>query len=252
MVCIGNGYLHYYKRNFYQVKLIAVSFLALLFACKTIAQTHNEFWSKLSFTKSINTKWSGVVDFNFRQQANYQFANKNNFDLPLMRSIRLWLFYNLDKKYSLVGSFFIAKTAEVKNAKGDLSNASETQYNFGLLRKDNFKKMVFRNRLLAEIRTIKPQTGNDIRMYRYRFQNNLTIELKELAKHSVLNTVVNNELFLKIQDKVTGFDQDRIYCMMQWHLHNVEYNIGFQKTLQNQHNELVKRNQFLLNVNVYL
>lgn len=252
MVCIGNGHLHYHKRNLHQVKWVILFSLTLTFAKPIQAQTHNEFWGRLSFSKNINHRWNATLDLNLRQQSNYWIGNKNNFELPMMRNARLWLVYNPGNKYSLINTIAIAQTADVKEGKKELLTTTELLYGAGISRKDSLKNIQIKNRLLSELRYVQSQTGSNIVMLRYRLQNNFTIKVKKISQHSVLAAVLNSELFFKTREKQTGFDQYRIAGIMQWHVHNTEYAFGLQETLQELHNRLQKRNQLLLYLTVYL
>jgi hypothetical protein len=105
----------------------------------SLAQTHNEVWVKYNFYTTINAKFSVSVDLNYRQQANIFSNNKNIFSLPLMRSSRLWLFYNLPKKYAIVSAGFIGKTYDRTNPDADLTNATEARFAIGLIKKYRLK-----------------------------------------------------------------------------------------------------------------
>jgi hypothetical protein len=249
MVCAGNGYLHYYKRNFYPLRFLPSIFFAAVIAAPVQAQTHHEFWGRISVTKKMNHQWTASLDFNVRQQSDFTTGNKNNFQLPLMRNTRLWLLYTPGSKYSFVNTFFAAQTVEVKN--NELNTATEFLYGTGVIRKDSFKNTILRSRLLAEIKNIQPKTGDNHTVLRYRLQNNLMISFKEISEQSSLSIIFNNELFFKTVYGQTHFDQNRISAMLQWHVYHVEYSIGLQQTVQQQ-NDYFVRNQLLLYVNVYL
>jgi hypothetical protein len=212
----------------------------------TIAQTYNELWAKYNIHKNICSKFSASVDINFRQQANYFSNDKNICKLPLMRSSRLWLFYNLKNNYAIVGSFFFAKTYDIKNTDANIISATETQFDIGLSKKLMLQKLENRNRLLIEKREVNPQKKQIIKQYRYRLQNSLIIPLKIFSASNKLNCVITNELFCKTQQSFTTFDQNRTSSLLQWHYHHYEYNIGFQKTYQNQNENVVTKNQLLI------
>ncbi len=122
------------------MRMFLFTLLSVLLINTSIAQTHNELWLKYNLLKKITPKFSASLDINFRQQANYLSNSKNLLQLPLMRSSRLWLFYNLHNNYSILGTLFIAKTFDLKNADADLTNATETQFALGVLKKILLKK----------------------------------------------------------------------------------------------------------------
>lgn len=252
MVCAGNGYLYYHKGNLYQVKVLVVFFFTSVIIGGAKAQTHDEFWSRLSLVKNIHRQWNATLDLNLRQQSNYWVSSKNNFELPMMRSARLWLFCNPGKKYSLTNTIAIAETVDIKENKNALLKATELIYGIGISRKDSLKNIQIKNRLLAEIKKMQPQTGNHVTMLRYRLQNSVAISVKQASKQSALFAIVNSELFFKTREKDTGFDQYRISGSLQWRLHNAECTIGLQETFQEQDDQLQKRNQLLFYVTFYL
>ncbi len=210
------------------------------------AQTHFEEWNKISLAKKINLKFSTILDINFRQQSNYKAGDNNCFHLPLMRGERLWLFYNLKNNCSIVGSLFYGNTNDVINAKADLSSSKETQVNIGLFKKSSIKNTVFKSRALLEKRQINPSNTSKINQFRYRFMELVTIPLKTFSNHQSINCVLFDEAFFKTQQSFTGFDQNRYSTSLQWHFPRVEYNVGFQKTYQNQSHNLIEKNQIVL------
>jgi hypothetical protein len=225
----------------------AITLIIIVFVANNIfAQAHFEEWNKISLFKKISNKFSAILDINFRQQSNYKAGDNNCFHWPLMRSERLWLFYNLKNNYSIVGSLFYANTNDIINIKADLSSSKETQINIGLFNKSTFKKTVFRSRVLFEKRQINPSNTSNIDQFRYRFMELVTIPIKTLPNHQSINCVLFNEAFFKTQQSLTSFDQNRFCTSLQWHFPKVEYNIGFQKTYQNQSDNLVEKNQIIL------
>ncbi len=219
--------------------------IAVFVANGLFCQTHFEEWNKISLVKKVNNKFSAILDINFRQQSNYNANDDNCFNLPLMRSERLWLLYNLKNNYTIVGSLFYANTNDVINAKADLSSSKETQINIGLLNKNAIAKTIFRSRILLEKRQINPSNANNIDQFRYRLMELVTIPIKTFSNHQSINAVLFNEVFLKTQQSLTGFDQNRFCTSLQWHFPKAEYNIGFQKTYQNQTDKLVEKNQIV-------
>lgn len=214
---------------------------------KLLAQVHYEDWNKISISKNFNKKISTIFDVNFRQQANYKHDEKNPFHLPLMRSERLWLFYNFKNNNSIVGSFFYANANDILDEKATMSSSQETQVNLGFFNKSSSKKIIFRSRILFEKRQIN-STNTSINQFRYRFMELITIPIKSLRKKQYINCVLFNEAFFKTQQSITSFDQNRLSALLQWHFPSVEYNVGFQKTYQNQNDNLTERNQLLFNV----
>jgi hypothetical protein len=215
-------------------------------ASNLFAQTHFEEWNKISLLKKINCKSSIIIDVNFRQQSNYKICDNNCFRLPLMRSERLWIFYNLKNNYSIVGSLFYANINDVINTKSDLSSSNETQINIGLFNKSSIKKIVIKSRILFEKRQINSSTANSTSQYRYRFMALASIPLKILPNHQSINYILFNEAFFKTQQSLNSFDQNRFCSSLQWHFPEVEYNVGFQKTYQNQSDHLTEKNQIVV------
>ncbi len=226
-------------------KATTLVFIAFL-ANNLFAQTHFEEWNKVSLLKKISNKFSTILDINFRQQSNYKVGDNNCFHLPLMRSERLWLFYNLKNNYSIVGSLFYANTNDISITKNDLLSSKEMQLNIGLFNKSTIKKIVFRSRVFFEKRQINPINSSNINQFRYRLMELVTIPIKTFSNHQSINCILFNEAFFKTQQSLTGFDQNRFCTSLQWHFPKVEYNIGFQKTYQNQSDNLVEKNQIIL------
>lgn len=225
--------------------LLVITIFAVI---QIFAQTHYEDWNKLSIYKSLSNKISTILDVNFRQQANYRANEKNPFQFPLMRSERLWLFYNLNKNCSIVGSLFYANTNDIIDAKADIVSSKETQFNIGVFNKSLVRETVFRSRLLFEKRNINPSNADEINQYRYRFMELVTIPLKTMQHKQSINLVMFDEVFLKTQNSITSFDQNRLAASLQLHCPKVEYNIGVQKTYQNQNDKITERNQLLFNI----
>lgn len=230
------------------MKKVIILVIIAFYTNYSSAQTHYEEWNKISITTKISKKVWGIVDFNLRQQSNYKASKTNIFQLPLMRSERLWLFYNLKNNYSIIGSFFYANTTDISNAKADFITANETQVDIGLFNKTMLQKTTLRSRLLLENRYINPDNASAVNQYRYRLQENATIPLKTFSNKNAINCVLNDEVFFKTQQTFTNFDQNRLYATLQWHSPKIEYNLGYQKTYQNQSSNLTERNQVLVNI----
>lgn len=217
------------------------------------AQTHNEFWSKVTVSKKINNKLSFASDLQFRQQANYKTTSKNIFDVPYTRSIRLWLNYKLKNNFSITAApiaYFINE--DINNTNGTLSNTNELRVAIGLAKIFNWKNSKQNNRIFIEERFINYDSPNSINQYRYRLQNNINFLVKKLNKNCKLNYQFSNEFFIKTQQSQTSFDQNRIQNLLQLQLHKIEFNVGYQYTIQANGNTLIYRNQYLFNTSILL
>lgn len=230
------------------VILITIAF----YANYSSAQIHYEDWNKISFLKKLNNKFSVLFDINIRQQSNYKANETNFFELPLVRSQRLWVMYNFTNNYSLIGSFLYGLNTDIANTKYDFITTNDMQYDIGIMKNATIKTTKLRSRFLVEYRTLNTNNISNAIQYRYRFQENATFLLKTFANKNSFNCVLNDEVFFKTQNSVTELDQNRLYATLQYHTTKVEYNIGYQKTYQNQSSKLVDRNQLVVNLFVML
>lgn len=230
------------------VILITIAF----YANYSSAQIHYEDWNKISFLKKLNNKFSVLFDINIRQQSNYKANETNFFELPLVRSQRLWVMYNFTNNYSLIGSFLYGLNTDIANTKYDFITTNDMQYDIGIMKNATIKTTKLRSRFLVEYRTLNTNNISNAIQYRYRFQENATFLLKTFANKNSFNCVLNDEVFFKTQNSVTELDQNRLYATLQYHTAKVEYNIGYQKTYQNQSSKLVDRNQLVVNLFVML
>ena len=73
-----------------------------------------------------------------------------------------------------------------------------------------------------------------------------------MNKNCNLNYQFSNEFFIKTQQSQTSFDQNRIQNLLQLQLHKIEFNVGYQYTIQANGNTLIYRNQYLFNTSILL
>ena len=234
------------------MKIFLTICAVIIFTNVSVSQTRNELWGKYNISAKINVHFSAAVDINFRQQANYLTNDKTFYRLPLMRGSRLWLYYNLQKNYAVLGSFLLAKTFMLQNEKAELLNATETQIDLGLTKKIKLHNVENRNRLLLERREICPDNKSAIHQFRYRLQNSLEIPLKAFSASNKLNFILQNEVLFKTQQSSTGFDQNRTACILQWRYNRFGYQVGFQKGFQHLTDQSISKNQVLLTLNCSL
>ncbi len=226
----------------------------LILRNKIDAQTHNEFWSKLSMSKTAKSHWVLNADLNFRQQANYKADSKNILSKPLMRSIRLWVNYSLKKNYSMVLSpLSVGVNMDVTNKAGALSKNKEFRFAVGIGKKISFKKISLKSRLLYEPRFIQPSFENRFIQHRYRLFTGLTIPLKTINADNKIVGLLSNEFFCHSQNLNTAFEQNRIQIGTQWRCKTTEFALTYQFTNINNNNGFSERkNQYLFVLNFYL
>lgn len=221
---------------------------------KIDAQTHNEFWSKLSVSKTVKSNWVLSADLNYRQQVNYRTDSKNILLKPLLRSIRLWVNYSLKKNYSIVLSpLFVGVNMDVTNKVGALRKNKEFRFAVGVGKKILFKKISLKSRLLYEPRFIQPIFENHFIQHRYRLFTGFIIPLKTIYPNNKIVGLLSNEFFCHTQNLATAFEQNRIQIGMQWHFKATEFALTYQFTNSNNNNGLsVQKNQYLFALNFYL
>jgi len=235
------------------MKTIGTITIYLLILYTSNAQTHDEFWSKLTISKKINNKFLLACDVQFRQQANYKIASKNIFEEPNTRAIRLWLNYKLKNNFTItVAPIAYFANEDIINKNGTLSNTNELRIAFAFTKSFNWKNAKQNNRILVEERFLNYDAVNTINQYRYRIQNSINLLVKKLNNNCNLNYQFSNEFIIKTQQSQISFDQNRIQNALQLQLHKIEFNIGYQYTIQASSNNLIYRNQYLFNTSILL
>lgn len=231
--------------------LAFVIFLSIFYS--TNAQTHNEFWSKLTISKKMSSKLSLATDLQLRQQANYRVTSKNIFETPYARAIRLWVNYKLKNNFTITTApiaYFINE--DIINANGILNNTSELRMAIGLTKNFIWERSKQNNRIFIEERFINYDSPNGANQYRYRLQDSFSFLVKKVNKNCNLNFQFLNELFVKTQESQTTFDQNRIQNTFQLQLNKMELSIGYQYTIQASNSTLIYRNQFLVTSSILL
>jgi hypothetical protein len=231
--------------------LSSIVFL-ILYSPSAYAQVRQEFWTKVAINKKINPLWTIMGDVQYRSQENYHIPNRQRFQNDLLQSIRFTLQYKLFPKYNidiLASPFIYFRSFEI-DKKGRVTPQNELRVALGAVQQQTFwKRTKLRNRLQYEMRFLKFDKAEHTLQHRYRWQLQMTIPICQIHKNYNINYVVFNEIFVAYQENKTFFEQNRLYNALQLKYKYSEFNIGFQRSIQNVKDELTHKNQLHLSVN---
>lgn len=230
--------------------------LLILLLLKGVAfgQTQNEFWAKVYVSEKINPHWTIGADVQHRRQADYVRHEKNIFHYTLSNIARLWAFYKLDNNWTVVtsplGYFY---NENIDKYSGALSCSSDLRSMAGISKTYFPGKISNNNRFLYEVDLLdfNSKYSSSIR-HRYRLLNSLSWPVKKINNNQSFSYNFFNEIFYKTESGSSSFDQDHIYNGFQWKIKSSAFNIGYQYTYEKSDNYFVKKNQFLLSLNVTL
>jgi hypothetical protein len=224
----------------------------LLYSSYAYAQVRQEFWSKVTVSKKVNQRWTVGGDVQYRSQANYYTSNIQRFQNDLLQSIRTTLQYKMSPKYRvdiLVSPLIYFRSFDI-DKRGHTTPQNELRVALGAVHQQTFwKRTKLRNRLLYEMRFLKFDKPEHIVQHRYRWQLQMTIPIFRIHSDYDINYVVFDEVFVAHQESKTFFEQNRLYNALQLRYKYSEFNIGFQQSIQNIKEELIKRNQLHLSLN---
>ncbi|HSQ45248.1 MAG TPA: DUF2490 domain-containing protein [Ginsengibacter sp.] len=227
-----------------------ISFIILFSGNLVFAQNQNEFWSRITVTKKINSHWVLGMDAQHRRQADYFRYEKNIFHYALTNSIRLWAFYKLKNKWTIVASpigYFHNVT--LNREAGILIHSNELRSMIGTSKSFNIGGINNYNRLLYEADLLGCESPEISIRNRYRLFNNFIFPLKQINQTHSVNYNLYNEIFLKTEKHISSFDQNHFYNGIQWKGKNCDANIGYQYTYQKTSNKYLKKNQVLFFMN---
>lgn len=215
------------------------------------SQTHTEFWSKLNTTVTVNKSWSIGMDVQYRRQANYRGDDKNIFQYPMAKSIRVWIYHNLKSQWQLVLSpigYF--ENDDIINGDGEMKQTNELRQLIGASKTYDIKRIKNKNRFVIEIRFIDFDKVNNYTQFRYRLQNSFTIPLHKKANATGINYFLSNEILIKKQQQLTSFDQNRVYNALQWKFTHADIDLGYQWVVQRNTATTFHRNQLFVMLNL--
>lgn len=217
------------------------------------AQTRKESWFRLNLTHRFNTNWSAGLDIQHRRQANYKKGDGNILHYPLSSFARAWIYYQLPKGWTLllspIGYF---DNEDILNANGQLKQTNELRITPGVSNSLIWGSFKIRSRLLYDVRFADFDRPGHYMQSRLHWQESLLVPLCYTGKKSQLFYQLYNELFIKKQRSVTGFEQNRIYNGLQWKVSASAIDLGYQWVVQRGSSSNFKRSQVYLAFNIQL
>lgn len=220
-------------------------------------QVRNEFWTKLNMNKKINNKWIVGGDIQYRTQENYYIQDRQIFRHSLLQSIRTTIYYKAFPKYDIeilasplvyFRSFYIDK-------QGDIKDSREMRVAMGAMQTHTFwEKIKFRNRLQYEMRFMKIDAPEQFLQNRVRWQVQTLLPICQTSnkKSCGINYIIFNEIFFANETNNIFFEQNRIYNAIQFKYKWAEWNIGYQRNIQNLKGEITERNQVHISANLMI
>ncbi|GAB4127210.1 MAG: hypothetical protein OHK0045_12220 [Raineya sp.] len=217
-------------------------------------QAREEFWSKFSINKKIDNKWIVGEDLQYRSQENYQQNNKQRFQNPLLQSIRITLYYKIAPKYNidLLASPLVYFRSFNVDKQANITDQREMRVALGAMQQQTlWKKIKLRNRLQYEMRFLKIDEPEQILQHRARWQIQMTMPICGTStKNCSINYIMFNEVFFAHENRNTFHEQNRFYNALQIKYKWIDWNVGYQKSIQNVKGELVARNQLHFSANL--
>lgn len=211
-----------------------------------MAQTHTNFWSRLTLDKSFSSKYKFDVELQYRRQNG--FGNYNLFSNTLMYSFRTWLIYQPknDVQFSISPlAYFYHFPIINKSSDATKPFSNEYRIAFALDNKiANYKKYIFQNRVGVEYRIFQPTIKNVI-----RFREKLGVKYDFTSKW---NLFLYDELLLNLHGVAKNhlFDHNRLGLNTVYKLTKkikVEAGYIFITRLQRTATENIEENNFILN-----
>ena len=233
-------------------KIILLPFLLLLLA-EGLAQDRHEAWLRVNIIHWYKPSKAVGFEFHQRMQANYKTDDKNIFHYPSLTLIRPWLYWKLNKNWTLSYSpLSYHGYTTLKNTAGETDTYSELRTTLGLQRNYLLGKLINRNRAWYEFRFI--DIGGDSYRFatRLRIQNALIAPLWKPSAHQQLGYQLSNEFFWAVQSGYVGFDHNRLYNALQWRAGKQEINLGYQWSLHKNVTDLYNRGQLFINTSFEL
>ena len=222
------------------------------FNTSSTAQARNELWTKINITKSLCEQFDVGLDIQHRRQNGFE-NDKNMFHYGMTSSIRLWTYYKLKHNWAIIFSplaYFDMRA--IRNSSEEIQHSKEIRTMLGASKTILFHKFSNKNRLLYELSSIKPRTGQSAIRQCYRLQNRLNFPLYTFKNNTSLNYNISNEILIKTIHSSTAFDQEKLYNGIQLKLFKSDVNAGYQYTSQKDGNIHLNKNQFLLILNLNL
>lgn len=228
-------------------------FLLLILPIGVHGQSHYEFWSKFKITKQLDKHWDIGADLQLRQQSNFKTVDKDIFQYPSTRSIRIWAYFHLRNNWTLTVSplaYFVSN--EIKDNLGGLKKRKEIRFTGGVAKGMKLNKTKLYNRFLAEHRVIDIHQSTQFSQWRYRIQNAFTIPLHLYKNNTGINYILSNEFFIKSQSNKVSFDQERLLNTIQWKSKHLDVDLGYQWTIQKSNASTQHLNQWLVATNIII
>jgi hypothetical protein len=213
---------------------------------KIIAQTHSNFWSRLSLNKKISSRYKFDLELQYRRQNGFE--NNNPVFEPLLYSLRTWVVYQPKKEIQFsISPFAYFYHFPIINNASDVSKPFLKEYRIAFAMDNkiaNYKKYVFQNRVGLEYRIFQPTINNVV-----RFREKLAMKYAFTSKWSLF---VYDEMLLNLCGVARNhmFDHNRLGWNVNFNItpkYKIEAGYIFITRLQRTAITNVEENNFLLN-----
>lgn len=196
------------------------------------AQTyrHTSFWSRLAFEKSIKN-FDFRVDFDLRQQNDFQKSKLNPFSKPGLRWIRLNTTYNTGQFAHTIIWPNLIKSFPLIATKTDLLKPFQTEWRTTLNEEftQNVKKLEIALRLGYEFRNISTSNVNT-KADRIRLRLSETLNI---TKKSSLNSSFEYLWNSKASVTSNSFNQSQLAIRFTQTIHkNIDFTTGFNRVFR--------------------
>lgn len=229
-------------------------FIFTLWFCQSIAQNqHYNFWTRVSFTEPISTKWKAELEFQYRRQNDYSSNRSNLFQQSLLSSVRMWAHYQLNENNTITLSPFayfwhnpIILTEEDKVK----SQTKEIRFSTDVDLKNKLSdKLYFLNRSSIEFRDFQQSQA-----FSFRFRERIGLRYDFNPKFS---GSIFDEVFLNLTSIGTSnfFDHNRLGILMNYKPNQtIRFEIGYIyiNRLPKFATELINEHNFITHVYITL
>ncbi len=217
------------------------------------AQDRHEAWLRVNLIHWQKPNKAIGLEMHQRMQANYKTDGKNIFHYPAVTLVRPWLYWKLNKKWTLSYSpVSYHRFTTIKNVIGETDHYAELRSTLGIQQNAKLASIINRNRAWYEFRFI--DIGGTAYRFatRLRIQNAFIVPLWKFSDHQQLGYQLSNEFFWALQADYVGFDHNRFYNALQWKINKQEFNIGYQWSLHKNGTILYNRRQLFINTSFEL
>ena len=217
------------------------------------AQDRHEAWLRVNLIHWQKPNKAIGLEMHQRMQANYKTDDKNIFHYPAVTLVRPWLYWKLNKKWTLSYSplSYHGYTNVISSA-GETKKYTELRTTVGLQKNVTIGSALTRHRAWYELRFIDVSSDAYQFATRLRIQNAFIVPLWKLSGERQLGYQLSNEFFWALQSGYVGFDHNRLYNALQWRVGKQEINLGYQWSLHKGGTPLYSRRQVFLNTSFEL